>query len=125
MTPGQHGSSAARMYLGMSGSGLVLLESAGEAETGCEPLLPGSAIYVPPGWAHRAVNVAAEPLVFLSAEPGGGDSEPGNGSGAGPVLLPPGAPARRRRQPRAAARPAALAARAAVPTRFHLGGDGK
>jgi glucose-6-phosphate isomerase len=31
---------------------------------------PGSVSYIPPGWAHRSVNVGREPLVFFAVYPG-------------------------------------------------------
>jgi glucose-6-phosphate isomerase, archaeal len=33
-------------------------------------LVPSATVYVPPGWAHRTVNTADTPLVFLATYPG-------------------------------------------------------
>jgi glucose-6-phosphate isomerase, archaeal len=53
------------VYLGLGGSGLVLLARS-SAEWTTERLEPGSLITIPGGWAHRTINTGAEPLVFLS-----------------------------------------------------------
>lgn len=54
----------AEIYIGLKGQGLVLLRN--ENETRVMPLNPGDVVYIPPGWAHRAVNIGPTPLVFLS-----------------------------------------------------------
>jgi glucose-6-phosphate isomerase, archaeal len=66
MTRGHHHiRDSAELYLGMSGEGIMVMESRdGEFET--RPLGPSGAVYVPPGWAHRTVNTGNEPLVFLA-----------------------------------------------------------
>lgn len=57
------------VYLGLSGSGLLLLmDEGGVLEV--VNLNPGVAAYVTPGWAHRVVNVGREPCVFFAAYPG-------------------------------------------------------
>ena len=67
MTKGHHHDrDSAELYLGMSGQGLMLMESRDGAFS-CEELAPHAAVYVPPGWAHRTVNTGAEPLIFLAA----------------------------------------------------------
>jgi len=54
----------AEIYFGLSGQGVMLLESlSGEVAT--LEVLPGSLVYVPGGWIHRSVNVGSEPLVSL------------------------------------------------------------
>ena len=57
------------VYLGLSGHGYLLLmtEEGGKAAT---PMGPGTVAYVPPCWAHRTVNTAEEPFVFLAVYPG-------------------------------------------------------
>lgn len=56
------------IYIGVSGEGLILMQdkdgafSVGEMES-------GTIIYVPPGFAHRAVNTGKMELVFLSIYP--------------------------------------------------------
>jgi len=70
MTKG-HGhadSSCAEIYLGVSGTGLVLMQQGSEFKA--EPMEAGRAIYIPGGWNHRTVNVSAtESLVFYSVWP--------------------------------------------------------
>jgi glucose-6-phosphate isomerase, archaeal len=70
MTKGHHHQrDAAEVYVGMSGSGLMIMETRGGDFASAE-LLPSTTVYVPPGWAHRTVNTADTPLVFLAAYPG-------------------------------------------------------
>jgi glucose-6-phosphate isomerase, archaeal len=70
MTKGHHHRpDAAEVYVGMSGSGLMIMETRG-GEFATAELLPSAAVYVPPGWAHRTVNTADKPLVFLAVYPG-------------------------------------------------------
>jgi glucose-6-phosphate isomerase, archaeal len=66
MTRGHHHvRDSAEFYLGMSGEGVMLMESReGAVET--QPLVPSAAVYVPAGWAHRTVNTGDVPLVFLA-----------------------------------------------------------
>jgi glucose-6-phosphate isomerase len=66
MTKGHHHVNAsAELYLGMSGHGIMIMESRGR-EFAHEALVPSASVYVPPGWAHRTVNTGDEPLVFLA-----------------------------------------------------------
>ncbi|MCB1357488.1 MAG: glucose-6-phosphate isomerase [Maritimibacter sp.] len=51
------------VYYGESGAGVMLMESP-EGETRVLEVGPGVAVYVPPMWVHRSVNVAAVPLVM-------------------------------------------------------------
>jgi glucose-6-phosphate isomerase len=54
----------AEIYFGLSGHGVMLLESlAGEIQA--LEVLPGSLVYVPGSWIHRSVNVGSDPLVSL------------------------------------------------------------
>jgi len=70
MTKGHHHRrDTAEIYVGMSGSGLMIMETRAGDFASAE-LLPSAAVYVPPGWAHRTVNTAGTPLVFLAAYPG-------------------------------------------------------
>lgn len=58
----------AEIYLGLRGRGmLVMQEEEGDFEA--VPIEEGRVVYVPPGWAHRSVNTADEPLVMLYAFP--------------------------------------------------------
>ncbi len=56
----------AELYFGVSGSGVMLLESV-EGESRAMPIGPGTAVHVPGGWVHRSVNVGDELLVTVFA----------------------------------------------------------
>ena len=51
------------VYYGEAGQGLMLLETP-EGETRLIKIEPRVAVYVPPYWIHRSVNVGASPLVM-------------------------------------------------------------
>ena len=53
------------VYFGLSGRGLLLLQTEAGATSEIE-MVAGSAAYVPPFWAHRTVNIGAEDFVFFS-----------------------------------------------------------
>ena len=66
MTKGHHHHiDSAEFYLGMSGSGLMVMQSR-SGEWRVEELTPYRAVYTPPAWAHRTVNTGKEELVFLA-----------------------------------------------------------
>jgi glucose-6-phosphate isomerase, archaeal len=66
MTKGHHHTrDSAELYVGMSGEGIMVMESR-DGDFASEPLTPSAAVYVPPGWAHRTVNTGTEPLSFLA-----------------------------------------------------------
>lgn len=51
------------VYCTQRGHGILLLETRdGLSET--VRMVPGSCAFIPPGWAHRSINVGDEPLVF-------------------------------------------------------------
>lgn len=54
----------AEIYFGLSGHGVLLLESL-EGEVEALEVLPGSLVYVPGNWIHRSVNVGSDALVSL------------------------------------------------------------
>lgn len=56
------------VYLGVSGTGLLLLQSR-QGESREMELTPGSVVYTPLAWAHRTVNIGREPLAFFSIWP--------------------------------------------------------
>jgi glucose-6-phosphate isomerase, archaeal len=56
------------LYLGVSGRGLLQLQSRAGEEQDLD-LLPGRILYTPLAWAHRTINTGAEPLVFFSIWP--------------------------------------------------------
>ena len=60
----------AEVYQGLSGRGMIVMETR-DGETAEMPLDPGGVAYIPPGWAHRSVNVGDEPFVFFYVMPGG------------------------------------------------------
>ena len=51
------------VYYGESGAGVMLMESP-EGETRVLDVAPGVAVYVPPMWVHRSVNVGDAPLIM-------------------------------------------------------------
>ena len=53
------------VYFGLSGRGMLLLQTEAGATSEIE-MVAGSAAYVPPFWAHRTVNIGAEDFVFFS-----------------------------------------------------------
>ncbi len=66
MTKGHHHVvDSAEFYLGMSGTGVIVMQTR-TGEVRVEEMPPGRAVHVPPGWAHRSVNVGTEPFVFLA-----------------------------------------------------------
>jgi glucose-6-phosphate isomerase, archaeal len=70
MTKGHHHRrDTAEVYVGMSGSGLMIMETR-DGDVAVAELMPSATVYVPPGWAHRTVNIADTALVFLAAYPG-------------------------------------------------------
>jgi glucose-6-phosphate isomerase len=69
MTKGHaHPAPEGELYVGLVGRGVLLLFDGREARA--VEMGPGVAGYVPPGWAHRTVNVADEPFRFLAVYPG-------------------------------------------------------
>jgi glucose-6-phosphate isomerase len=69
MTKGhQHPDPQGEIYLALSGTG-GLLEFDG-TEVRWIDMTPGSIGYIPPGWAHRSINVGTEPYRFLAVYPG-------------------------------------------------------
>lgn len=69
MTKGhQHPDPQGEIYLALAGVGGLLMFD-GE-ETSWLDMTPGVMGYIPPGWAHRSVNVGTEPYSFLAVYPG-------------------------------------------------------
>jgi glucose-6-phosphate isomerase, archaeal len=67
MTRGHHHvQDSGELYLGLSGQGIMVMESR-EGAFAYEALAPSVSVYVPPRWAHRTVNTGTEPLVFLAS----------------------------------------------------------
>lgn len=58
----------AEIYVTLAGEGRLVMATE-EGEPAVEPMRRGTVNYVPGGWAHRSVNVGAEPLVFFAAFP--------------------------------------------------------
>ncbi len=59
---------ASEIYIGLSGEGLMLLETEG-GEARSIPLTANSIVYVPGHTAHRTVNVGSSPLTYLGVYP--------------------------------------------------------
>lgn len=60
---------ASEVYYCLAGEGVLLVQAHdGRCET--VPMKPGTAAYIPPGWAHRTSNTGNEPFVFLAVWPG-------------------------------------------------------
>jgi glucose-6-phosphate isomerase len=69
MTKGhQHPDPQGEIYLGLSGTGGLLLFDGEQAEY--VEMAPGVIGYIPPGWAHRSINTGSEPYEFLAVYPG-------------------------------------------------------
>jgi glucose-6-phosphate isomerase, archaeal len=60
---------AAEFYIGLKGSGMMLLEDEHTGESRMVPLTPNGVVYVPGNTAHRTMNVGDEPLVYLGVYP--------------------------------------------------------
>jgi glucose-6-phosphate isomerase, archaeal len=58
----------AELYYGLSGQGMLLLQTP-EGRFEALEMVAGTAAYVPPYWGHRTVNTGDEPFVFLAAYP--------------------------------------------------------
>lgn len=54
------------VYLGLVGRGYLVMQTE-DGATSTLPMMPGTAAYVPPYWAHRTVNIGSEPFVFFAA----------------------------------------------------------
>jgi glucose-6-phosphate isomerase, archaeal len=107
MTKGHHHvRDSAELYLGMSGEGIMLMQTR-DGDFAQSRLVPSASVYVPPGWAHRTVNTGNTPLAFFAVYAGdaGHDYESVERSGfsrrvhrgpGGPELRParPAAPGR-------------------------------
>lgn len=69
MTKGhQHPDPQGEIYLGLAGSGGLLMFDG--QETSWLEISAGTIGYIPPHWAHRSVNTGAEPYRFLAVYPG-------------------------------------------------------
>jgi glucose-6-phosphate isomerase, archaeal len=58
----------AEIYIGLGGEGRLVTATA-DGRPIVETIRRGTVSYVPGHWAHRTVNVGAEPLVFFAAYP--------------------------------------------------------
>lgn len=63
MTP-LHVHNKSELIIGMSGVGLVLLQSEGSIKL--KRLEKGRLVYIPPHWAHRCINIGNERFVYLA-----------------------------------------------------------
>ena len=70
MTKGhQHPNHQGEIYLALNGHGGLLMFDGQDAEW--LDMTPGTIGYIPPGWAHRSINVGADAYSFLAVYPGG------------------------------------------------------
>lgn len=70
MTKGhQHPDHQGEIYIGLHGRGGLLMFDGDSAEW--VAMTPGTIGYIPPGWAHRSINVGTDPYSFLAVYPGG------------------------------------------------------
>lgn len=60
---------ASEVYVGLAGSGVMLLEDEATEESRLVPLEASSIVYVPGHTAHRTINTGATPLVYLGVYP--------------------------------------------------------
>lgn len=56
---------AAEYYMGLRGTGIVLLEDERTGQAWANSLPPNGVVYIPGYAAHRTVNTGMEPLIFL------------------------------------------------------------
>ena len=59
---------AGETYHCLRGNGMLLLQTK-DGQTNEIELLPGSIAYIPPGWAHRTVNIGDDDLILLAIYP--------------------------------------------------------
>jgi glucose-6-phosphate isomerase len=59
----------AEIYLGLSGVGLMLMQT-DDGDIQSVQIHPGTIAYVPPFWAHRTINTGDDPFIFFAAWPG-------------------------------------------------------
>ena len=70
MTKGhQHPNHQGEIYFGIHGNGGLLLFDG--TQTNWIEMMPGTIGYIPPGWAHRSINIGNDPYSFLAVYPGG------------------------------------------------------
>jgi glucose-6-phosphate isomerase len=55
-------------YYSLQGKGIILMQTIEGQEQTIE-FSKGSAVYVPPGWAHRTINIGREELIILAIYP--------------------------------------------------------
>jgi glucose-6-phosphate isomerase len=107
MTKGHHHvRDSAELYYAMAGTGMMVMQDRAGAVRSVD-MPAGTAVYTPPAWAHRTVNVGDVPLVFLAVFQGDAGHDYAameaegfalrivrDGTGGALVLGPDGAPAR-------------------------------
>ncbi len=58
----------AEVYYCLQGHGYMMMETP-EGDWSAEELVPGMALYVPPCWAHRSINVGAQDFITFFTYP--------------------------------------------------------
>ncbi len=59
---------AGEVYHGLRGHGMILMQTR-DGKTSELNLEPGTVVYIPPGWAHRTVNVGTGELIMMAIYP--------------------------------------------------------
>jgi len=60
---------AAEVYIGLRGSGCMLLQDESTGDSRLVPLHSQSIVYVPGFTAHRTINTGTEPLIYIGVYP--------------------------------------------------------
>jgi glucose-6-phosphate isomerase, archaeal len=60
---------AAEVYIGIAGTGAMLLEHESDGESRMVPLGPQGVVYVPGHTAHRTMNTGSVPLIYVGVYP--------------------------------------------------------
>ncbi len=58
----------AEVYFGLKGEGYLILQTP-EGKIDVQPMMTGTAAYIPPYWGHRTVNVGKSNFAFFSVYP--------------------------------------------------------
>jgi glucose-6-phosphate isomerase, archaeal len=56
---------AAEIYIGLSGTGMMMLEDERDGDSTVLPLAPNQVVYVPGHTAHRTINIGNAPLIYM------------------------------------------------------------
>ena len=59
---------AGEVYFGIKGTGMVIMQTK-DGQTNELPIAPGAVVYIPPGWAHRTINIGKEEFLMMAIFP--------------------------------------------------------